>query len=90
MSSEETGSESGSESEMATRRKVFLSRPLSWRSSEANSIMESLDRKTTRRRSDRAKEMCRMRRVGPPSARTIPDGVESSSPWAIIDNQCEN
>ena len=84
MSSEDTGSESGSGLEMATRHKVFLSRPLLWRSTEANNIMESLDRKTTRRRSDRAKEMCRTRRVGLPSDRAAPD--EASSFWTIADN----
>ena len=82
ISSEETGSESGSGSEMMTRCKVFLSRPLPWRSPEANTIMESLDRKIDRRRSDRAKEMCRVRRVGLPSTRTSPDGGES---WALLD-----
>ena len=54
MSSEDTGSDSGSGSEST---KVFLTKPLPWRSPAANSIMDSLDRKIVRRRSDRAKEM---------------------------------
>ena len=84
ISSEEIGSESGSESE-ETRRKVFISRPLAWRSPEANSIMESLDRKVTRRRIERAKEMCRVRQTGLPSSRTSPGyGLETSA-WAIAE-----
>lgn len=84
MSSEETGSESGSGSEMMMRRKVFLSRPLTWRSPEANNIMESLDRKITRRRSERAKEMCRIRRSGIPSNRASPK--EPNPPaWSIVE-----
>lgn len=84
ISSEETGSESGSGSEMMTRRKVFLSRPLQWRSPQANNIMESLDRKVSRRRSVRAKEMCRTRRTGVPSSRTTPKDCEPPA-WAIVD-----
>ena len=82
MSSEETGSDSGSESEVATKDKVFFTRPLVWRSQQCNNLMESLDRKILRRRSDRAKEMCRKRRVGQPSARPMP---QSQPDWAIID-----
>ena len=85
ISSEETGSESGSETETTIRRKVFISRPLTWRSFEANNIMESLDRKVTRRRSDRAKEMCRARRTGVPSSRTSPGSGPEGVAWAITD-----
>ena len=83
MSSEETGSESGSGSEMTTRRRVFLSRSLPWRSPEATGVMESLDRKVERRRSERAKEMCRVRRSGPPSSRASPS---NASAWALVGN----
>lgn len=82
MSSEETGSESGSGAEMMERRKVFLVRPLNWRSVEANNYIESLDRKVTRRRSDRAKEMCRLRRTGLSSSRSPP---ADSPAWALMD-----
>lgn len=85
MSSEETGSESGSGSEMMARRKVFLSRPLTWRSAEANNMMESLDRKVARRRSDRAKEMCRVRRTGLPSTRNSPNDRNDAIAWAVVD-----
>ncbi len=87
MSSEGTGSESGSGSgsETTTRRKVFISRPLTWRSTEANNMMGSLDRKVTRRRSDRAKEMCRVRRTGLPSARNSPMDRTDAIAWAITD-----
>lgn len=80
MSSEETGSDSGSGSEMT---KIFLTRPLPWRSQAANNVMESLDRKIVRRRSERAKEMCRARKVGQPSSRPMP-GRHTPS-WAVIE-----
>lgn len=83
MSSEESGSESGSGSEMGTRRKVFIQHPLSWRSNEANRMIESLDRKTLRRRSERAKEMCRCRRTGEASVHTTPPA--SAPAWAVAD-----
>lgn len=79
MSSEETDSESGSGSEQ-TRRKIFMLRPLQWRSPQANNIMQSLDRKITRRRSERAKEMCHVRRTGVPSSRISP----KDPAWAIV------
>ena len=84
MSTEESGSESGSGEEMATRRKIFLSRPLTWRSDQANIYFESLDRKVGRRRTARAKEMCRVRRTGQPSARSPPDD-EDTPMWAVKD-----
>ncbi len=83
MSSEESGSESGSGDETATRRHIFLSRPLNWRSVDANNFFESLDRKITRRRSDRAKEMCRLRRTDLPSSRSPPGN--DPPVWAIND-----
>lgn len=83
MSSEETGSESGSGAEMMTRRKIFLSRPLDWRSAEVKTYFESLDRKVDRLRSQRAKEMCRVRRVGPPSSRPCPPDLPA---WATMED----
>lgn len=83
MSSEDTGSESDSGSEM-TRRKVFLLKPIPWRSPEANGVMESLDRKIGRRRSERAREMCRVRRIGTPSSRTYPKDCDTSM-WAVLE-----
>lgn len=83
MSSEESGSESGSGNEMGTRRKVFIQHPLSWRSNEANRMIESLDRKTLRRRSESAKEMCRCRRTGEASVHTTPPA--SAPAWAVAD-----
>ena len=84
ISSEETDSESGSGSEMTQRRKIFMSKPLQWRSPQANNIMQSLDRKIFRRRSERAKEMCRIRRTGVPSSRTSPKDCDPPT-WAIVD-----
>ena len=37
-------------------------------------MMECLDRKIARRRSERAKEMCRVRKQGLPLTRPMPDG----------------
>jgi hypothetical protein len=42
MSSEETESDSGSGSESV---KIFLTKPIPWRSPEANNMMDSLDHK---------------------------------------------
>ena len=80
MSSEETGLESGSDSE-TPRNKIFLNKPLPWRSQAANNLMESLDRKIVRRRSARAKEMCRTRRIGEPSSRPMPENQPPA--WAV-------
>ena len=88
MSSEESGSESGSGAEMTTRAKIFVTKPVPWRSPEASSIMDSLDRKITRRWSDRAKEMCRTRRTGLPSVRPMPDDLPPEVLWAV--NDCDN
>ena len=79
ISSEETGSESGSDEEM-TKKKIFLRNIIPWRSSEVNSMMECLDRKTARRRTERAKEMCRVRKQGLLSTRPMPDGFPE---WAV-------
>lgn len=81
ISSEESGSESGSDEEVMERKKNFLTSPLPWRSPEASSLMESLDRKIVRRRSERAKEMCRIRRQGMSSSRPMP--VDQPA-WAVI------
>lgn len=58
MLSEETASESGSGEDMMTRRKIFLSKPLEWRSTEVMTYFASLDRKVDRPRSQREQEMC--------------------------------
>lgn len=82
ISSEETGTESGSGSENTTRDKVFFTRPLPWRSPAANNTMDSLDRKILRRRSERAKEMCRTRRIGQSSSRPTPN-YDQPIAWAV-------
>ena len=63
------------------RKKIFLTSPLPWRSPEASSMMDSLDRKVVRRHSERAKEMCRVRRQGMPSSRSIP---KEQPAWAVV------
>lgn len=77
MSSEETGSESEKEE---VDGKVFIVRPLPWRSEKVNEVMASLDRKVARRRSVRATEMCRKRATGCPSCRCPPQTAPS---WAL-------
>ena len=57
ISSEESASESGGEDEGATRRRVFVRRPVTWRSQDLNTYFNSLDRKYSRRQSGRGKEM---------------------------------
>ncbi len=73
MSSEESGS--GDESE----GRILVVRPPLWRSEEAKSVIDSLDRKADRRRSERAREMMTRRIVGAGSTRPAPDGPE----WAL-------
>ena len=72
MSSEESGS-----GEDEGRQLVV--RPPPWRSAEAQSTIDSLDRKADRRRSERAREMMTHRVVGAASTRPAPDGPE----WAV-------
>ena len=81
MSSEETGSASASGSESSEKERIFLTRPLPWRSPAANNLMESLDRKIIRHRSERAKEMRLMRRIGDPSSR--PMSENQGEAWAM-------
>ena len=53
----------------------MIVRPLIWRSEEAQSILCSLDRKASRRRSQRASEMMVKRKVGAPSDRAEPGEI---------------
>ena len=75
MSSEESDEETGANVRM------FVTRPLPWRSQEATAVIESLDRKSHRRRSSRALEMVVKRKTGMPSSRGKPEGPE----WAMHD-----
>lgn len=84
ISSEETGADSGSGTE--TTDKVFFTRPLPWRSQAANNAMNSLDRKIIRRRSERAIEMCRTRRIGEPSCRPVPE-YDQVAAWAVNEDE---
>ena len=72
---------SDSENETASVGKKRLRRHrLPWRSQELQKIIESLDRKLERRRSDRAKAMCLEIRVGSDSQREVPNNAPE---WAI-------
>ena len=80
ISSEESASESGGEDEGATRRRVFVRRPVTWRSQDLNTYFHSLDRKHSRRQSGRGKEMMVKRVDGDPSTRSPPANCPE---WAI-------
>ena len=79
ISSEESGSESGSDEEMTTK-KIFLRNIIPWKSLEVNSTMECLDQMIARRHSERAKEMCQVRKQGLPSTHPMPDVFPE---WAV-------
>eukprot|EP00731_Ephydatia_muelleri_P000867 Em0001g867a len=72
MSSEESAEESGEDEHMGERLKVLLIHTLPWRNQSVNEMFQSLDRKTARKRTPRAAEMCRKR---------VPWGAEPSSPY---------
>ena len=72
---------SDSENETASNGKKRLCRHrLPWRSQELQRVIESLDRKLERRRSDRAKAMCLEIIVGSDSQRGVPNNAPE---WAI-------
>ena len=81
MSSEESLSEpesgrhdgDSSGSEDVPNRKRLCVRPLLWRSTEVHGLMARLDRKVTRRQSQRGANMVIERTVGPASNREAPD-----------------
>ena len=65
-SSEEENSDSDSSlsgDERAARKKVIKVRPLSWRSDRFKAALESLDRKRTRKLSEKARSMVKQRIV---------------------------
>ena len=72
MSTEESATDSGSEREEEATGRVFMRRPLQWRSEQLQSYIDSLDRKAARRQSQRAKEMVVRRSDGAPSLRCPP------------------
>ena len=72
---------SDSENETASVGKKRLRRHrLSWRSQEFQKVIESLDRKLERRRSDHAKAMCLEVTVGSDSQREVPSNTPE---WAL-------
>ena len=74
---EQEGSSSGSDTEQQPSRgkKKLIKHKLPWRSQEMQLIMESLDRKLERRRSDRAKGMCLEVVMGDNSSRARPENL---------------
>ena len=83
MSSEESSSEPESEAqdggnssgsdEDSPPKKHLCTRPLPWRSAELNNLMARLDRKISRKQSQRSMCMAMERKVGPASTREAPD-----------------
>lgn len=67
------GGNSSSEDEAAPKKKVLCRRPLQWRSMELNSLFSRLDRKSTRKQSQRSASMTIQRKDGPPSTREAPE-----------------
>ena len=63
---------SGSDEDVPNRKRLCV-RPLLWRSTELNGLMARLDRKVTRRQSQRSANMVIERTVGPASNREAPD-----------------
>lgn len=78
ISSEESASDSEN-CEDGFPRRTFVIRPLAWLSDEATTLMSSLDRKASRRRSERGSEMMIKRKIGMPSVRGCP---EDCPEWA--------
>ena len=78
---EQEGSSSGSDTEQQLSRgkKKLIKHKLPWRSQEMQLIMESLDRKLERRRSDRAKGMCLEVVMGDNLSRARPENLPE---WA--------
>lgn len=76
----EESSDSENETTTSVGKKRLRRHRLPWRSQELQKIIESLDRKLERRRSDRAKAMCLEIRVGYDSQREVPNNAPE---WAI-------
>lgn len=76
-----SSSESDSEQPSAAARgkKKLIRHKLPWRSQEMQRVMESLDRKIERRRSDRSKGMCLEVVIGEDSCRAKPENLPE---WA--------
>lgn len=87
MSSEESAEESGEDEHMGERLKVLLIHTLPWRNQIVNEMFQSLDRKTARKRTPRAAEMCRKRCRG--TEPSSPSGTTTKPPpscpaWAKV------
>ncbi|XP_068696571.1 uncharacterized protein [Montipora foliosa] len=83
MSSEESMTDDSDNSDQgdsdsdvdAPKPRVLCIRPLPWRSRELNNLMSSLDRKVTRRRTQRSASMTLRRRLGANSTRPAPENA---------------
>ena len=71
-----SGSDNGQEKR---RKKIIRTLPLSRRSEELKAILQSLDRKSFRRKSEKARAMVLQREEGEPIICTPPDGMPA---WA--------
>ena len=83
MSTEESASESDEGENTGQRTKILVVHKLPWRSTKAEVILQTLDRKMVRKRSSRSAEMCRKRCRGEPS--TVHKPPPSCPAWAKID-----
>jgi len=80
MGRECNGSEDDASEQIVKRKKKLIRLKLPWRSREFQAVTESLDRKTERRRTDRAKAMCLEIRVDRNSERLAPHDTPE---WAV-------
>ncbi|KAL5484237.1 hypothetical protein EMCRGX_G020698 [Ephydatia muelleri] len=89
MSSEESAEESGEDEHMGERLKVLLIHTLPWRNPSVNEMFQSLDRKSARKRTSRAAEMCRKRCRASATEPSSPSGFTAKPPpscpaWAKV------
>lgn len=70
-----------SDEEMPLKHRKFIKHVATWRSAEFQEIIDSLDRKINRRRSDKSKSMVIPVEIGEPSTRAPP---EECPDWAAI------
>ena len=84
VSSYETDSDEeramGSDDEGKRPRKVIRTHPFTWRSEEFTNVLQSLDRKIMRKKSEKARAMVLPRQEGDPIDDNPPEGMPS---WAI-------
>jgi len=80
MGRESSGSEDDASEQIVKRKKKLIRRKLPWRSQEPQAVIENLNRKIERRRTDQAKAICLEIRVDGNSERLAPHDAPE---WAV-------